>query len=82
MTKLHEREPKPGDRFKLGNDDIVTCAVLLPETSGARKRLIAIDSEGRIMSFSYPKGQHHYGDVRSVYDIDCYVEEPKTPFAN
>lgn len=28
MTKLHEREPKPGDKFKLLNGSISKCAIL------------------------------------------------------
>jgi len=76
MTKLHEREPKEGDKFRLENDEIVTCAALLSETSGARQRLITTDSEGRIMAYSYPSGQYYLSST-SDYDIDCYVEGPK-----
>jgi len=38
MTKLYEREPKPGDRFKLKNGEIVRFAYLIPEEFGTDQR--------------------------------------------
>ena len=77
MTKLHEREPKPGDEFKLKNGNNVRFAYLIPEDFGANQRLIAVCGDGGSEHYTYPSGQYH-PDWPSDYDIDCYVEEPKT----
>lgn len=77
MTKLHEREPKPGDRFKLVNGRIVRFAHLIPEEFGADQRLITVDEMGRTENYSYPSGRYSC-DRPCNYDIDCYYEEPKT----
>ena len=77
MTKLYEREPKLGDRFKLKNGEIVRFAYLIPEELGADQRLIAVNGQGQTEHYTYPSGLYHLGE-ESDYDIDCYVKEPKT----
>ena len=77
MTKLHEREPKAGDRFKLKNGKIVHFAHLIPEEFRTDQRLITVDGRGRTEHYTYPSGQYH-PDWPSDHDIDCYVKEPKT----
>ena len=77
MTKLHEREPKAGDRFRLEDGKIVRFACLIPEELGADQRLITVNERGLTEHYSYPSGQYNPLH-RCCYDIDCYYEEPKT----
>lgn len=77
MTKLHEREPKFGDKFKLVNGRIVRFAYLIPEELGAGQRLVTVNAFGRTECYYYPSGSCHSG-APSACDIDCYYEEPKT----
>ena len=77
MTKLHEREPKPGDRFRLENGKIVRFACLIEKSLGASKRLIVVAEDGEAMDYCYPSGNYFTRRTDDL-DIDCYVEEPKT----
>ncbi len=77
MTKLHEREPKPGDRFKLKNGEIVSFGALFPDNLGILQRLAVVCEGAMIRYYSYPSGQYCH-TFPSEHDIDCYVEEQKT----
>ena len=72
MTKLHEREPKAGDRFKLKNGEIIRFVYLIPKEMKASERLVVLDRNGKVFSYTYPKGRLNALMRAHDYDIDCY----------
>lgn len=76
MTKLHEREPKSGDKFLHRNQSISSFGALLPEI--VEQRLVVIKgSDNDIEFYNYPSGKYYADDKDNDEDIIGYYDGPE-----